>query len=182
MYTWFVTGTLFSTILLFGNKYLFFTIHKKAAAVSLFVSVATYALLFLPSEIDSCGVTAMSHRSEAFLLLIVSEFIHIAVGTHIDTIVPILINLHIAAFFSTRLQSRCNIVQFAAALCVTLTAVAQYAYRTRSARSAPKEPQFIKQPRELTQAAPQPQQNNTASQNFNVVPPRINISPATTTL
>ena len=70
MYTWFVTGSIFSSLLALGNKYAYASAHRHTTLAALACVIGTYAVLFLPDVVESCDDSPVSERVAVLLVLI----------------------------------------------------------------------------------------------------------------
>jgi len=122
MYNWLVTATLFSSVLTFGNKYIYATTHRHVAWAALACTIVTYALLFMTNEIGTCTVPKLPERMTVFFILILGEFGRVIYGGAGDVLLPAIVCAHIVARRSDS-PSTCELVHLGAAAAVVLTAV-----------------------------------------------------------
>lgn len=136
MYGWFLTGVLFSSILAFGSKYIYASTTRHIAALSLCVTILTYALLFIPDHVTSCSPCPIEERMAAFFVLILFELLRVLSGGSADILLPGVISAHVVSHFATRLDgaSGCDFVQFGSGLLIVVVCGLSLAWRWRSSR------------------------------------------------
>ena len=103
MYTWFVTGSIFSSLLLLGNKYAYASSHRHTTLAALLCVIGTYAVLFLPDVVASCDESPVGERVAVFLVLIAGELLRTISGSDLDITLPCLVCAHVIAAQATHL-------------------------------------------------------------------------------
>lgn len=136
MLTLLITGSLFSGILMFGNKCLYVEEHKSITLVAATVLVATFLVIFIPPAIEDsnpgiCPEAPVSSPETVLFILIVANFLEVIYGIEADIFLPGLVNLHITAHLITRLrgQADCNTFTFCAAAFLTVVCGSIHVYR-----------------------------------------------------
>ena len=143
MYTWFVTGSIFSSLLVLGNKYAYAARHRHTTLAALLCVIGTYAVLFLPDVFGQCDESPVGERVAVFLVLIAGELLRTIVGSDLDITLPCLVCAHVIAAQATHLahegpQTACNRAQFAGAVAAGVVAPAFIWVHRRRARAGPK--------------------------------------------
>jgi len=85
-----VSGTLFSSILLFGNKYFYVSNQKHNSIDTLVITFLSYFMLFVPSLLTDCPVSSNLNNENVviFFVFLIADFTQIVTSSNVDTFVP----------------------------------------------------------------------------------------------
>mgnify|MGYP006096258615 CR=1 FL=1 len=150
MLTWFVSGTLFSSILLFGNKYFYVSEQKHNRIDTLVITFLSYFMLFVPSLMSDCPVSSNLNDENVviFFVFLVADFTQIITSSNVDTFVPAITAGHfIARHVKQRHLSSCAVVELSVAIVVVAlsglsVATRNYAHKKKPPRVGFKELAF----------------------------------------
>ena len=99
------TGLLFSSLLAFGNKWIYVSTHRHATGLSILALVSTFMIMFLPLEISECQTAPIAHPEMVTMLLITAEFVRVVFETESDLFLVGLVHAHIISRYATHADS-----------------------------------------------------------------------------